>query len=113
MILIGALTASRQQRVREALLLKTLGASGGQVRRIFLTEYCAWGSLAALTGVVLAGAAGWAVMTRLFELPFRLPALPLLVVWIAVCGLVAAVGVAHSRSVVRGTPLALWRELSE
>lgn len=112
-ILIGALTASRLQRVREALLLKTLGASGGQVRRIFLTEYCAWGSLAALTGVLLAGAAGWAVMTRLFELPFRLPALPLLAVWVAVCGLVAAVGLAHSRGVVRGTPLALWRELSE
>jgi putative ABC transport system permease protein len=112
-ILIGALTASRLQRVREAVLLKTLGASGGQVRRIFLTEYCAWGSLAALTGVLLAGAAGWAVMTRLFELPFRLPALPLLAVWFAVCALVVAVGLAHSRAVVRGTPLALWRALSE
>jgi putative ABC transport system permease protein len=112
-ILIGALTASRLQRVREAVLLKTLGASGGQVRRIFLTEYCAWGSLAALTGVLLAGAAGWAVMTRLFELPFRLPALPLLAVWVAVCALVVAVGLAHSRAVVRGTPLALWRALSE
>ena len=94
--------------------MKTLGASGGQVRRIFLTEYCAWGSLAALTGVLLAGV-GWLGRhdASLFELPFRLPALPLLVVWIAVCGLVAAVGVAHSRAVVRGTPLALWRELSE
>jgi putative ABC transport system permease protein len=112
-ILIGALTASRLQRVREAVLLKTLGASARAVRRIFLTEYCAWGSLAALTGVVLAGAGGWAVVTRLFELPFRLPVLALLGVWGAVCALVAAVGLAHSRAVVRATPLALWRTLSE
>jgi len=112
-ILIGALTASRLQRVREAVLLKTLGASAAQVRRIFLTEYCAWGSLAALTGVLLASAAGWAIMTRLFELHFRLPALSLLAVWVAVCVLVAAVGLTHSRAVVRGTPLALWRALSE
>lgn len=112
-ILIGALTASRLQRTREAVLLKTLGASARQVRRIFLTEYCAWGSLAALTGVLLAGAAGWAVMTWLFELHFRLPALPLLAVWAVVCALVAAIGLVHSRAVIRRPPLALWRELSE
>lgn len=112
-ILIGALSASRLQRAREAVLLKTLGASTRQVRGILLTEYSAWGSLAALTGVVLAGAGGWAIMTRLFELPFRLPVLPLLGVWAAVCVLVVAVGLAHSRAAVRGTPLAMWRALSE
>lgn len=112
-ILIGALTASRLQRAREAVLLKTLGASARQVRGILITEYSAWGSLAALTGVVLAGAGGWAIMTRLFELPFRLPVLPLLGVWAAVCGLVVLVGLFHSRAVVRGTPLAMWRALSE
>ena len=66
-----------------------------------------------MTGVLLASAAGWAIMTRLFELHFRLPALSLLAVWVAVCVLVAAVGLTHSRAVVRGTPLALWRALSE
>jgi putative ABC transport system permease protein len=112
-ILVGALAASRLPRIREAVLLKTLGASAGQVRRIFFTEYCAWGSLAALTGVLLAGVAGWALVTQLFELRFRLPALPLLGVWVAVVGLVAAVGLANSRTALSKTPLAVWRELSE
>jgi putative ABC transport system permease protein len=112
-ILIGALAASRLQRIREAVLLKTIGASAGQVRRIFLTEYCAWGSLAALTGVLLAGMAGWALVTQLFELRFRLPALALLGVWAAVVGLVAAVGLANSRAALSKTPLAVLRELSE
>jgi putative ABC transport system permease protein len=112
-ILIGALTASRLQRLREVILLKTLGASARQVRRILLTEYVAWGSLAALTGVALAGVAGWALVTRLFELRFHLPVEPLAGVWLAVCALTVAVGFANSRAVLRGTPLGAWRALSE
>ncbi|MGH7699028.1 MAG: ABC transporter permease, partial [Gemmatimonadales bacterium] len=112
-ILIGALAASRFQRIREAVLLKTLGASARQIREIFLTEYVAWGSLAALTGVLLAGAAGWALITRFFGLAFRLPAVELGAVWVVVCGLVAAVGFANSAGVLRGTPLGVLRELSE
>jgi putative ABC transport system permease protein len=112
-ILVGALRASRLQRLREAVLLKTLGASGRQVRGILLTEYVAWGTLAALTGVLLAGVAGWALVTRLFELTYRVPAADLVGVWAVVCALVAAVGFATSLEVLRGTPLATLRELSE
>ncbi|MGH7545681.1 MAG: ABC transporter permease, partial [Gemmatimonadota bacterium] len=95
-ILAGALTATRFQRMREAVLLKTLGASARQVRRILLTEYAAWGSLAALTGVLLSAVAGWAIITQWFDLEFRLPARELVLVWIAVCALTAVVGVASS-----------------
>jgi len=112
-ILIGALTASRLQRVREAVLLKTLGASARQIRWILLTEYTAWGSLAALTGVLLAAVAGWALITQVFEMRFALPALPLVGVGAIVCALTALVGFANSRDVLRGTPLGVWRELSD
>jgi putative ABC transport system permease protein len=112
-ILVGALTASRLQRVREAVLLKTLGASARQIRWILLTEYAAWGTLAALTGVLLAGVAGWALVTQAFDMRFDLPALPLLGVGVVVCVLTALVGFANSREVLRGTPLGVWRELSE
>ena len=113
LILIGALRASRLQRLREAVLLKTLGASGAQVRGILLTEYVAWGSFAALTGVLLAGVGGWALVTQVFEIDFRLPALGLAAVWAVVCALTAAVGLATSAEVLRGTPLQTLRELSE
>jgi putative ABC transport system permease protein len=112
-ILIGALAASRFQRLREAVLLKTMGATGGQVRRIMLTEYVAWGSLAAFVGVLLAGVAGWALVTFLFESTYRVPVLELAGVWILVCALTAAVGFANSGTVLRGTPLAVLRAASE
>jgi putative ABC transport system permease protein len=111
-ILIGALAASRFQRLREAVLLKTMGATGGQVRRIMLTEYLAWGSLAALVGVLLAAVAGWASVTFL-ESSYRVPVLELAGVWILVCVLTAAVGLANSGEVLRGTPLAVLRAASE
>ena len=112
-ILMGALAASRFQRLREAVLLKTMGATGGQVRRIMLTEYVAWGSLASLVGVLLAGAAGWALITQLFESTYRLPWLELAAVWLAVCALTAAIGLANSREALRGTPLGVLRQISE
>ena len=52
-------------------------------------------------------------MTQLFELRFRLPAVPLLGVWVGVVGLVAAIGLANSRAAFAKTPLAMWRQLSE
>lgn len=112
-ILIGALAASRFQRLRESVLLKTMGATGRQVRQIMLTEYVAWGSLAALIGVLLAGVAGWALVTFLFDSTYRVPALELTGVWIAVCALTAIVGLANSREALRGTPLGVLRGLSE
>jgi putative ABC transport system permease protein len=112
-ILIGALAASRFQRLREAVLLKTMGATGGQVRRIMLTEYIAWGSLAAFIGVMLAGAAGWGLVTQLFEMTYRIPTVELLLVWLLVCALTAIVGLANSREALRGTPLSVLREISE
>jgi putative ABC transport system permease protein len=95
------------------VLLKTMGATGGQVRRIMLTEYVAWGSLAAFVGVLLAGVAGWALVTFLFESTYRVPVLELAGVWILVCALTAAVGFANSGTVLRGTPLAVLRAASE
>lgn len=112
-ILIGALAASRFQRLREAVLLKTMGATGRQIRRIMLTEYVAWGTLAALVGVLLAGVAGWALVTFLFESTYRVPVLELAGVWILVCTLTAVVGFANSGTVLRGTPLAVLRAASE
>ncbi|MDP3909916.1 MAG: ABC transporter permease [Gemmatimonadales bacterium] len=112
-ILVGALAASRFQRLREAVLLKTMGATGGQIRRIMLVEYIAWGSLAAFVGVLLAGVAGWALVTLLFESTYRLPLLELAGVWAGVCALTAIVGLANSGEALRGTPLGVLRDLSE
>jgi putative ABC transport system permease protein len=112
-ILIGAISASRFQRLRECVLLKTLGATTPQIRQILSTEYVALGTLAALTGSVLAGVAGWALARFLFEIPFQLPTTSLTALWLSVVALTVGLGLFNSRDMVRRRPLAVMRELSE
>ncbi|HUG27920.1 MAG TPA: FtsX-like permease family protein, partial [Gemmatimonadales bacterium] len=51
-VLIGAVATSRYQRIREGVLLKTLGATRAQVLRVMITEYLALGLMAATASVV-------------------------------------------------------------
>lgn len=112
-ILVGTIATSRYQRMRESVLLKTLGARSRLIRRILATEYLALGAVAGLTGVVLATVAGWVAIRFLFELDFRLSLPPLLYFWLATTALTAIIGLANSRDVVRRTPLAGMRDFAE
>lgn len=72
-VLIGALATSRFQRVREAALLKTLGATRRQVIRVMVTEYLALGALAAVVATGLATIGGWGLTRWVFKVPFTVP----------------------------------------
>jgi hypothetical protein len=52
-------------------------------------------------------------MRFLFELGFRLPALPLLAFWLGTAVLTTLIGLANSRSIIRRTPLAGMRDFGE
>ncbi|HEV8358345.1 MAG TPA: FtsX-like permease family protein, partial [Gemmatimonadales bacterium] len=109
-VLVGAVSASRLQRIREAVLLKTLGATRAQVLRILIAEYVALGSLAALASVALASAAGWALARWVFEAPFRLPGLELGGLTLLLVALTLAVGLWNSAEILKRAPLAVLRE---
>jgi putative ABC transport system permease protein len=66
-IVAGTLLNGRDVRVRESVLLRTLGASARQVRTILTVEYAALGLLSALTGVLLAVAANAALAILVFK----------------------------------------------
>ncbi len=68
-ILIGTLLNGRDVRLKESVLLRTLGASARQVRTILVIEYAALGILAALSGVLLAVAANAGLATFVFKAP--------------------------------------------
>jgi putative ABC transport system permease protein len=109
-VLFGAISAARFQRVRESVLLRTLGATRAQVRRILLTEYIALGSLGGVVGTGLGAVAGWALITRIFHLPFQLPVVTLILAWFGVALFAGVLGMASSRDALRSTPLAALRE---
>ncbi len=112
-VLIGAISTSRYQRLRESVLLKTIGARTQQVTRILATEYLALGTLAAVTGLLLATVAGWALVTFFFRMTFRLQLLPLLELGLATIVVTIVVGLLSSRDIMRRAPLAVMREITE
>ena len=110
LVLIGALTTSRFQRVREGALLRTLGATRAQVFRVILAEYLALGLLASTVALVLATGAGWAVARFVFEGTFRLPVAPMTALTLLIVALTVIVGLANSQDVVRRAPLEVLRQ---
>ena len=108
-IFLGTLLNGREVRLRESVLLRTLGASGAQVRAILVIEFAVLGLLAALTGVLLAMGANAILALVVFEAsPWPDPMLVLGAV--AVVTLVAvAGGMLLSRGVTRNPPLEILR----
>jgi putative ABC transport system permease protein len=113
LVLAGAVAASRRQRRREAALLRTLGAGRRQLRLLAVTEYLALGGVAGLAGGLLALLAGWAVVTRVFELPFAPAPAAVLGLAAGTAVLAAGVGVLAGRDILRRPPLETLRESAE
>jgi putative ABC transport system permease protein len=113
LVLAGAIATSRFQRVKESVLLKTLGATRRQIAQITVTEYVALGTLAGLAGVALAAVAGWALMRFFFDAPFHLPPVPLAALAVAAAAVTTVVGVANSWHLFGRPPLAVLRDMGE
>jgi putative ABC transport system permease protein len=109
LVLVGAVAASRYQRVREGALLRTLGATRRQLLRILLAEYASLGLLSAGAAVSLAALAGWALVRFAFEKSFALPVVSLLLLAGGVVALTVVVGLSGSGDVFRRSPLEVLR----
>jgi putative ABC transport system permease protein len=109
-VLVGAVLTAQFQRVRESVLLRTLGATRRQVRQILLVEYGVLGVLAAVTGSLLAVAASWLLMRFVFATSFAAPPLLLLATVAAVAAVTLATGLLSSRGVCDHPPLEVLRQ---
>jgi putative ABC transport system permease protein len=109
LVLLSAVTTGRYQRMKESILLRTLGASRAQIRQILVLEYLFLGSFAAVTGLILAGIASWILAYWLFKATFAPPGLPIVVTLLMVIGLTVLIGVLGSRGIVTRPPLEVLR----
>lgn len=109
-ILASSVVATRYQRIREAVLLKTLGATRAQVARIQAAEFLIVGLAAGLIGCLLAAAAADYLLGKLLETEFNFQWLPLLVGTLATAALAIAAGWIASRGILNHKPLEILRE---
>ena len=108
-VLAGAVVTGRFQRIRESVLLRTLGASRKQVLRILLIEYFFLGSLAASAGLALSLAGGWALSRFVFEVDYAPDAAPFAVAFLIAGGLTVIIGMLNSRGILDRPPLEVLR----
>lgn len=109
LVLIGSVILSKFQRIRESILLRTLGGSRKQILTINSLEYFILGSLASLSGIILALAGSWALAFYTFETPFVPNLLPMILIYAAITGLTVLIGLLNSRGILSKSPLEVLR----
>jgi putative ABC transport system permease protein len=109
LILIGAVAMTKFQRVYEAAVFKTLGASTRTITRMLLLEYGVLGTLAGLVGSLGAIALTWGVTKYALEIPWRIFPVEHVAGVVLTAALVAIIGVVSSADVLRNKPLSTLR----
>jgi putative ABC transport system permease protein len=109
-VLLSSLLLSKYQRIKESVLLRTIGAVRRQIFRINATEYALLGSLSAATGILIALAGSYILATFQLELQFKLNWWPIFAVFFVVVGLTIMIGLLNSREVLFKSPLEVLRK---
>jgi len=109
LVLIGSVIISKYQRIRESVLLRTMGAERNQILGINALEYFLLGSLASLTGIVISVFLNMALAQFSFNTIFTPDFLPLIICYLAITLTTVVIGLLNSREVVNKPPLEILR----
>lgn len=109
-VLIGSVRTSKYQRVRESVLLRTLGAKSNQILKITALEYGYLGVLGSSIGILLSLIGSQLLALFVFETAFVPSWVPFLIVLPGITALVLAIGLLNSRSVLKSPPLEVLRK---
>lgn len=109
-VLIGSVRTSKYQRIKESVLLRTLGAKNKQILTITALEYLFLGILGSLLGILLALISSLLLAVFVFEEPFTPSLVPFLVFLPGISLLVLAIGLSNIREVLKSSPLEVLRK---
>jgi putative ABC transport system permease protein len=109
-VLIGSVRTSKYQRIKENVLLRTLGAKSKQILRITALEYLYLGLLGGGIGIVLSLLGSLLLARFVFEVSFVPSTVPFLVVLPSIMALVLLIGLLNSKSVLQSPPLEVLRK---
>ncbi len=109
-VLLGAVRTSKYQRIRESVLLRTLGAQSRQILKITALEYLYLGVLGSLSGILLSLAGSQLLAWLVFETPFVPSWVPFLLLLPGITLLVLGIGLSNSVSVIKSPPLEVLRK---
>jgi len=109
-VLAGAVINSKYIRLKENVLLRTLGALKKQIVSMTLIEYGYLGLFAGLTGILLSLLASWGLAILFFDIIFFPDFTSMLVIWLGVSMLTMIIGWLNTRSILNNSPLEVLRK---
>ena len=109
-VLIGSVRNSKYQRIKESVLLRTLGAKSAQILQITALEYVYLGILGSLVGILLSLISSQLLAAFLFKEPFIPSAIPFIVFLPGITMLVVIIGLTNIRAVLKSPPLEVLRK---
>jgi putative ABC transport system permease protein len=110
-VLFAAISATHDERVFDAAILRTVGATGRQMLSAQAAEFLAIGALAGLLASIGATLLGYVLATRVLNVPYALDP------WVWLAGLaggtggVLLAGLAGTRRILRTPPMEIFRRL--
>lgn len=109
LVLAGALTTAQRQRVRLAVILKTIGGTRRQILAMHLFEYLVLATVTAAVAVVIGALGAWAVLTYLMKVQFAFSWSAILQTMAMSIGLVVAFGLIGTTRVLGARPVPYLR----
>lgn len=111
LVLAGLVASTRNERVAQAVMLRTFGASGRVIKRVQFWEFALMGAISALVGVLAAECSVHLLRLGLFDdsqvvLQYRF----WLLVTVATTAIVSLFAYAQTRSIPKVSPVAILRQ---
>ncbi len=111
LVLAGAIVAGRRTRLREAAILKVLGATRADVLRAMIVEYAILGLATAVVGGLVGWIAAWVVITQVMGAEWVMLPGTLLLTALGAMALTVLLGLAGTWQILSQRPARVLREI--
>src|SRR5689334_8527413 len=108
-VLASAVMGSRAERVRESILLRTLGAPRAQILGVIAAEYLFLGGIAGAAGTLLGATATWGLSLYFFAVPASITPSPMIIIFFVVTAATVIIGAVGSWGIFQRSPLVALR----
>jgi putative ABC transport system permease protein len=108
-VLASAVLGSRSQRLKESILLKTLGARRAQIIHTIIAEYLFLGGISGAAGAILGIAATWGLGYYFFGTPVSISFVPVIAILLSVTGATVLAGAIGCWGIFQRSPLEALR----
>lgn len=104
-VLASAVLGSRSQRLKESILLRTLGARRAQIINTIIAEYLFLGGISGAAGAILGIAATWGLGYYFFGTPVSISFVPVIAILLSVTGATVLAGAIGCWGIFQRSPL--------